>query len=82
MGHYNEYYEEQDRDNRIYMNLQCVEEASKIRREFLESTTEDVDSKGWHYDLVEKLAACRAHRFREDELNELLTEIVKHLHRR
>jgi len=79
MGHYNEYYEEQDRDNRIYMNLQCVEEASKIRREFLESTTEDVDSKGWQSDLVEKLAACRVHRFREDELNELLTEIVKNM---
>ncbi len=82
MGHYNEYYEEQNRGNRIYMNLQCVEEASKIRREFLESIPKDVYSKGWQSDLVEKLAACRVHRFREDELNELLTEIVKHLHRR
>jgi len=46
MGHYNEYYEEQDRGNRIYMNLQCEEEASKIRREFLESIPKDVYSKG------------------------------------
>jgi hypothetical protein len=63
--------------NRI--SIEIEEEASKIRNEFLESTTEDVDSKGWHYDLVEKLAACRVHRFREDELNQLLTEIVKNM---
>ena len=61
------------------MNLQCEEEASKIRSEFLESIRKDVYSNGWQSDLVEKLAACRAHRFREDELNELLTEIVKNM---
>jgi hypothetical protein len=86
MGHYSENYEERDRKhnkiNAAYKNREIEEEISNIRSEFLESIPKDAYSKGWRSDLVEKLAACRVHRFREDELNELLTEIVKYLHKK
>ena len=78
MGHYDEHYEKQDR---AYKNLEIEEEASKIRNDFLDSIPNDIYSKGWQSDLVEKLAACRVHCFREKELNDLLTQIVKNLHR-
>ena len=80
MGHYDEYYEEQGRINAADKNNQIREEASKVRTEITKSLPKNIDFKGYHPELVEKLAACRVHRFRENELNELLTEIIKHLH--
>ena len=61
---------------------QIREEASKVRTEITKSLPKNIDFKGYHPELVDKLAACRVYRFRENELNELLTEIVKQLHRR
>ena len=81
MGHYDEYYEEQGRINAADKNNQIRKEASKVISEIIKSLPKYIDFKGYHPELVDKLAACRVHRFRENELNELLTEIIKHLHR-
>lgn len=71
MKHYEEHYEDQDRINTVDVDKQIKKEISKINKELINHNP--------NRDLVEKLAACRVHSFREDELNDLLTEIVKRL---
>ncbi|NBO87371.1 MAG: hypothetical protein EBV00_04390 [Burkholderiaceae bacterium] len=85
-SHYDEYYEERDREiandyyRRKYKEIQ--EEISKIRIEIIKDLPEDISFKGYYPNLVEKLASCRAYKFKEDALDILLTEIVKELHKR
>ena len=81
MGHYDDYYEEQGRIDAADKNNQIKAEVSKIRIEIVKSLPLDTSFKGYYAELVDKLATCRVYQFEKNELNELLTEIVKHLHR-
>ena len=77
MGHYDEHYEEQDRISSAYNQKRIEEKSSEI----IKNLSDDISFKGYHPNLVEKLAACRVHKFNEVALDNLLTEIVKHLHK-
>jgi len=85
MGHYDKYYKEQDRINTADKNNQMAEQIAKIRIEIIESLPLNISFKGYYpklvNKLVNKLAACRVNGFKNNELDDLLTEIVKHLHK-
>ena len=81
MGHYDEHYEEQDRISSAYNQKRIEEKSSEIRIEIIKNLPDDISFKGYYPNLVEKLAACRVHKFNEVALDNLLTEIVKHLHK-
>ena len=81
MGHYDKYYEEQDRIDTADKNDQMAEQIVKIRTQIIESLPLNISFKGYYPKLVNKLAACRVHGFKDSELDDLLTEIVKHLHK-
>lgn len=84
MGHYDEYYEEQARKDVADKNKRIDIEANSIRIEITDyyhrrfAILEENDLK---HDMINKLATCRVEGFKGQQLDDLLTEIVKAFHK-
>lgn len=81
MGHYDEYYEERAIEDRAYYLKQLEEEVSEIRNEITDQFPNVYDFKGYKFNLVKALAACRVNKSNEVAIVNLLNEIVKELHK-
>jgi hypothetical protein len=85
MGHYDKYYEEQDRREAIDINKRIDTEANSIRidiKDYYHRRFTSLEEKGIElkHNMINKLAECRVTGFKGQQLNDLLTEIVKAFH--
>lgn len=82
MSHYDEYYEQQDRINAQNKNTRIEHEYSKIISDISNyHHRKGTSVKELKFDMIKSLAVCRVNGFKDNQLDALLTEIVKEFHK-